>query len=54
MSKLPKKTPSASESPDEFKGLHRALMFVAVFFFIYLIVEATVLIPFLFMRYGMH
>ena len=47
-------TQKLSESPDEFKGLHRALLFVAAFFFFYLIVESTVLIPYLFIRYGFH
>lgn len=51
---MAKQNPTPSESPDEYKGLHRALMFVAGFFFIYLIIEATFLIPFLFTRYGMH
>lgn len=51
---MSKQNTGASESPDEYKGLHRILMYVAGFFFIYLIVEATFLIPFLFTRYGMH
>ena len=43
-----------SESPNEYKGLHRALLYMAGFFFAYLIVEATVMIPYLFVRYGFH
>lgn len=43
-----------SESPEEYKGLHRALLFVAGFFFIYLILESVILIPTLFVRYGFH
>ena len=43
-----------SESPEEYKGLHRALLYVATFFFIYLILESVFLIPTLFIRYGFH
>ena len=51
---MSKPSTTANESPDEFKGLHRVLLFVAAFFFFYLIVEPVILIPGLFMRYGMH
>ena len=34
--------------------MHRSLLAVAIFFFLYLIVEAAILIPMLFTRYGMH
>lgn len=43
-----------SETPDEYKGLHRILLGVGAFFFIYLILEAVILIPTLFIRYGFH
>lgn len=51
---MDKTPPTTSETPDEYKGLHRALLYVAGFFFLYLIVESVVLIPALFMRYGVH
>lgn len=51
---MDKNQPTPSETPDEYKGLHRALLYVAGFFFLYLIVESAVLIPALFMRYGFH
>lgn len=46
--------PKRSETPPEFRGMHRGLIVVAIFFFLYLIVEAAFLIPLLFTRYGMH
>ena len=42
------------ETPDEYRGLHRILLFVAGFFFVYLILESVFLIPTLFVRYGFH
>lgn len=45
---------SASETPDEYRGLHRVLLGLATFFFVYLIVEGMILVPLLFTRYGLH
>lgn len=47
-------TQQPSETPEELKGLHRGLLLVSAFFFLYLIVESVVLIPYLFVRYGFH
>lgn len=42
------------ETPEEYRGLHRALLIVAGIFFVYLILESVFLIPTLFIRYGFH
>ena len=46
--------PTANPTPDEFKGLHKFMMWVVGFFFIYLVLEACFLLPYCFLRYGMH
>lgn len=46
--------PKQSETPSELRTMHRSLFAVAVFFWVYLIIQAIVLIPALFTRYGMH
>lgn len=46
--------PRRGETPAELRGMHRALLGVAIVFFVYLIVQAALLIPVLFTRYGMH
>ena len=45
---------TASETPDEYKGLHKVLIAVATFLFAYLVIEGAFIVPFLFTRYGMH
>ena len=45
---------TASETPEEYKGLHKVLIAVAAFLFAYLVVEGAFIVPFLFIRYGMH
>lgn len=40
------------ETPAQFKGLHKFLMAVATFFFVWLVVEGFFLIPWLLIRYG--
>ena len=48
---VPKPT---SEVPDELRTLHRVLLAVGLFFFVYLVVEGAILVPLLFARYGLH
>jgi hypothetical protein len=40
------------ETPPEFRNLHRALFVVAAFFFIYLVVEAIVMMPYFIVHFG--
>jgi hypothetical protein len=42
------------ETPAQFRVLHRVLIAIAVVFFVWLIVEGAVLVPWLFIRYGFH
>lgn len=42
------------ETPAQFRVLHRFLIAIAVVFFVWLIVEGAVLVPWLFIRYGFH
>lgn len=48
---VPKPT---SEVPAELRTLHRVLLAVGLFFFVYLVVEGAILVPLLFARYGLH
>jgi hypothetical protein len=41
-----------SESPEEYRGMHRVLMAISAFFFVYLVVEGVFLVPWLLIRYG--
>lgn len=38
----------------EHRGLHRVLLGVAAFFYIYLVIEGAILVPFMLVRYGLH
>jgi hypothetical protein len=42
------------ETPAQFRVLHKALVSIAIVFFVWLIVEGAVLVPWLFIRYGLH
>lgn len=45
---------TANETPEEFQGLHKIMLAVATFFFIYLVVEGMFIVPFFLIRYGLH
>ena len=51
---MDQKKQTISETPEEFGAMHKTLMGIASFFFVYLIIEAILLIPALFLRYGVH
>jgi hypothetical protein len=53
---MPQQSGSAHESETSvavpFRTLHKILAAIAAIFFVYLIVESTVLLPFMLMRFG--
>jgi hypothetical protein len=40
------------ETPEGYERLHKGLMIVASFFFIYLVIEALVMMPYFIINYG--
>lgn len=38
----------------EYRGFHRLLFGIAAFFYVYLVIEGAVLVPFMLYRYGLH
>ena len=44
----------ASETPEEYRGLHKFLLVIATFLFAYLVIEGAFIAPFLYFRYGLH
>lgn len=49
-SKTPRESQASPAAP--FQTLHKILAAIAAIFFVYLIVESTILLPFMLMRFG--